>query len=129
MKEYANKRLYVPAFKSTPGSTINATGAGDAFIGGVLAGFNLPAARVGGLERVMKVGHAAALQRVEVGRLALTAPQVLQAMDAGQLPVMPSTNPHLLAAIGGAVAGNVSPARRPRARSPVRRGKARTVHD
>lgn len=100
---FANKRLYVPAFRATPGATINATGAGDAFIGGVLAGFNLSAARSRGLATIIRIGHAAALQRVEIGRQALTAPQVLKEMEAGKLEIMQPPNAHLRIAANATV--------------------------
>lgn len=131
VRAFANQRLYVPAFRATPGATINATGAGDAFIGGVLAGLNLSAARQAGLRRVICVGHAAALQRVELGRAALTATQALAAMDAGKFEVMVPPNPHLRAAAAAAASAQHAAAapsvgRAGSAEGPVRGSRTRS---
>jgi len=70
---------YVPAFAATAGKRLNATGAGDSFIGGLLAALMLP--EVSSLRKAIQLGHAAALQRIEEGRTRLKADEIVKAID------------------------------------------------
>lgn len=93
LREWAGKVVYARAFQATPGARINATGAGDSFIGGVLAALLLPDAGAAGLERVLQVGAATALQRVEEGRAKLRLPQILALLAARAYTPLTPPNP------------------------------------
>eukprot|EP01102_Stenamoeba_stenopodia_P003875 TRINITY_DN139_c0_g1_i2.p1 TRINITY_DN139_c0_g1~~TRINITY_DN139_c0_g1_i2.p1 ORF type:complete len:503 (-),score=47.17 TRINITY_DN139_c0_g1_i2:16-1524(-) len=65
--QWSSKGMFVPPF--CPSGPVNATGAGDAFIAGFLAALLHDSLRQKGLETIIKVAHATALQRIEDERI------------------------------------------------------------
>jgi len=88
---WANKTVWVPAFKAT-GPELSAVGAGDAFIGGVLAGLMTTKSRDTSIEIVIKVGHATALQRVDVQRQKWKLDHIIEKLDTYEIYPPPNSN-------------------------------------
>jgi len=90
LEMWANKSVWVPAFKAT-GPELSAVGAGDAFIGGILAGLMTAKSRDAGIETIIKVGHATALQRVDVQRQKWKLDKILENLNTYEAFPPPNT--------------------------------------
>jgi sugar/nucleoside kinase (ribokinase family) len=85
---WLDKLLFVPCF-SAEGHKTNATGAGDSFVAGLLAGLNYPPCRKRGPLAVLRLAHATALQRVDLERRKLPLDQLFKAVEENCFIVSP----------------------------------------